>query len=106
VAIEIHLGPAAKLTGRARRHDEHLPTRRVEACRHRRRHRRRRRGGAVRFHPNVCRCSAPDTDLLAVGVGDRIALERLDPPTASYPLRFVPFYQVNDEPYVTYFTRG
>ena len=54
-------------------------------------------------HPNVV--AIMRGPVMQVGVGDRLSLERIDPPTASYSLRFVPFYKINDEPYITYFTR-
>jgi DUF1680 family protein len=55
-------------------------------------------------HPNVV--AIMRGPVMLVGVGDKLTLDRVDPPAANYSVRFLPFYKINDEPYTTYFTRG
>lgn len=54
-------------------------------------------------HPNVV--AILRGPVMHVGIGDRLALETLDPPTANYSVKFMPFNRITDEGYTTYFER-
>jgi hypothetical protein len=44
--------------------------------------------------------------VMQVGVTpERSTLHQVNPPAGSEPLRFVPFYKVNEETYTKYFTQ-